>query len=299
MELVQVVDALLTGDIAPQPSPTESDYHALWLGRAVGDEDELVMAALGGALADRLAWVFVAGYQATIRRCFAELPREPGWSAFVNTEDQTGAFPGTTLSGEPGQRRLSGWKGWVAAADHVDRLLVSASHNQVPFAVVRRDQSGVTIETGAPKGYLSEMVQGRAHFEDVTVEEDQVIGDERTFPVFRSAESAYVRAALAAFMLSHARRLDAPPNLISGAAAALFALEAILHRELPSDTAAVGLLGAANQVSALATEFEALLEERDEALHALWTKDRRLVDGALPGIAARAARALGVTDPED
>ena len=254
------------------------------------------MAALGGALADRLAWVFVAGYQATIRRCFPELAREQGWSAFANTEDPTGAFPGTTLSEWPGQRRLSGWKGWVAAADHVDRLLVSASHNQVPFAVVRRDQPGVTIETGAPKGYLSEMVQGRAHFEDVIVEEGQVIGDERTFPTLRSAESAYVRVALAAFMLSHVRRLDAAPTLISGAVAALFSLKANLRLELPSDTAAVGLLGAANQVSALATEFEALLEERDAALYALWTKDRRLVDGALPGIAAGAARALGVPE---
>ena len=298
MELEQLIDALLSRGIAPEPAPTESEYHALWLRREVGDENEFTTAALGGALADRLAWVFVAGYQATIRRCFPGLPRESGWCAFVNTEDSSGAFPGTTLAGESGQRRLSGWKGWVAAADHIDRLLVSASHNQTPFLVIRRDQPGVTIETGAPKGYLSEMVQGRAHFADVAIAEEQVIGDERTFPVFRSAESAYVRVALAAFILGHSRRLDAPPSLIGGAVGALFSLEAILRLRLPSDTAAVGLLGAANQVSTLAAEFEALIQDRDRALHALWIKDRRLVGGALPGIAARAAKALGVTDPE-
>ena len=296
MELEQLIDGVLAGEIVPQPAPTEPDYHTLWLRREVGASDELEMAALGGALADRLAWVFVAGYQATIRRCFPELPRESGWCAFVNTEDRTGVFPGTTLSGGPGQRRLSGWKGWVAAADHIDRMLVSASHNQIPFLVVRRDHPGVTIETGAPKSYLAEMVQGRVHFEDVPITEDQVIGDERTFPTFRSAESAYVRVALAAFILSHARGLNAPPALTSGAAAALFSLEAILRLELPSDAAAVGLLGAASQVGALAADFEALIEEQDAALHALWTKDRRLVGGALPGIASRAARALGVAE---
>src|SRR5690606_13747381 len=103
------------------------------------------------------------------------------------------------------------------------------------------------------------------------------------------AESAYVRVALAAFILSHARRLEAPADLISGAVAALFSLDAILQLHLPSDAAAVGLFGAAKQVSALAGQFESLIEERDVALHALWTKDQRLVDGALPGIAARAA----------
>ena len=298
MNLEELVDGVLAGTIVAQTAQTESDYHGLWVSHEIGVHDALVTAALGGALADRLAWVFVAGYQATIRRCFPELSRESGWCAFVNTEDQTGALPGTTLTGAAGKRRLSGWKGWVAGADHVDRLLVSASHNQVPFVVVRRDQPGVMIESGSQKSYLSEMVQGRAHFDDVVIDEDQVIGDERTFPVFRSAESAYVRVALAAFILSQARRLDAPPSLIAGAAAALFSLDAILRLTLPSDAAAVALLGAAEHVSALAAEFEALVEERDAALHGLWTKDRRLVDGALPGVAARAARALGLSPIE-
>lgn len=298
MDVEQLIEGVLAGTITPEPASAESDYHGLWLRREVASGDAFRTATLGGALADRLAWVFVAGYQATIRRCFPNLPHEPGWAAFVNTEDQSGSFPGTTLTGEPGQRRLSGWKGWVAAADHIDRLLVSASHNQTPFLVIRRDQPGLTIESGSPKGYLSEMVQGRAHFDDVAIAEDQVVGDETTFPVFRSAESAYVRAALAAFILSHARRLEANPSLISGAVAALFSLDAILRLRLPSDTVAVGLLGAANQVGALAVDFEALIGERDPALHALWSKDRRLVDGALPGIEARAARALGAAPPE-
>lgn len=295
MDLQQLVTGILAGSIAPEPSPTEADYHAAWLDRKVGEEDEFMTAALGGALADRLAWVFVAGYQSSMRRSFPALPRENGWCAFVNTEDRTGTYPGTSLTGEPGNRRLSGWKGWVAAADHIDRLLVSASHNQLPFMLLRRDQPGVRIVSGGPpKAYLSELVQGRAQFDNVAISEAQIIGDERTFPVFRATESAYVRAALAAFMFSHARRLGAPPALTGGALDALFACKAILQLPLPSDAASVAMLGSAGHVIALASEFESLIAQKDPALHQLWMKDRRLVHGSLPATLARAERALGI-----
>ena len=295
MDLQQLVTGILAGTTAPESSPTEADYHAAWLDHRVGEEDEFMTAALGGALADRLAWVFVAGYQASMRRSFPALPRENGWCAFVNTEDRTGTYPGTTLTGEPGNHRLSGWKGWVAAADHIDHLIVTASHNQRPFMLMRRDQPGVRIVSGGPpKAYLSELVQGRAHFDNVAISETQIIGDARTFPVFRSAESAYVRTALSAFMFSHARRLGAPPALIGGALDALFACAAILQLPLPSDTAAVAMLGSASHVVALALEFESLIAQKDQALHQLWVKDRRLIRGSLPGIASRAERALGI-----
>lgn len=148
-----------------------------------------------------------------IRRCLPDLPVERGWCSFVNAVDGTGALPGTSLTGDPGHRRLSGWKTWLAAADHADRLLVTARQGEPPLIVVRRDQPGVRIESGRPKGYLSELVQGRVEFADVSVREDQLIGDEAALRMLGRAETAYIRAALNAFILSHARRLDAPPAL--------------------------------------------------------------------------------------
>lgn len=287
---------MLSGTVAAPPSPTEGDYHATWLARDVGSEGEFMTAALGGALADRLAWVFVAGYQAGIRRSFPTLPRERGWCAFVNTEDKSGTFPGTLLSGEPGALRLSGCKGWVAAADHIDRLIVTASQNKPPFMLIRRDQAGVRIDNGPPKAYLSEMVQGRASFDNVAIGDEQFIGDERTFPVFRSVESAYVRTALAAFMFSQARRLGGPPSLIGGALASLCASATMLQLPLPSDAASVAMLGGANHAGGLAAEFESLIALKDPALHGLWMKDRRLTGGSAAAIASRAERALGLTD---
>jgi hypothetical protein len=292
MELQALVDGVLRGEVRPVSAPREADYLAAWLDYGVGALDPVMMAVLGGALADRLAWVFVAGYQGTIRRCFPGLPEQRGWSSFVNTEDRTGSLPGTSLSGEPSNRRLSGWKTWVAASDHVERLLVSARQGETPFVVVRREQPGIRIESSEPRAYLSEMTQGRVEFTDVLVGEDQLVGDERTFPVFRSAEPAYVRAALNAFIFSHGYRLSGPPSLIGQALAGVYTAAAIFQLPLPSHAAAVATFGFYIRTTALAQDFASFIETEDPSLHGLWMKDRRLITGAANGIATRAAEAL-------
>src|SRR3546814_7764987 len=132
MDVPDLVKRIRTGDIAPVEAPTESDYYQAWTDRRVSSADPFMTAVVGGAMADRLAWVFLAGYQGTLARCFPELEVIPGWRSFVNTEGGRDNLPGTSLTGEPGSRRLSGWKTWVAAAEHVDALLVSAKHNVTP-----------------------------------------------------------------------------------------------------------------------------------------------------------------------
>jgi alkylation response protein AidB-like acyl-CoA dehydrogenase len=292
MDIAELIDAVLDGRIGPAASPTEGDYHRLWLEQDISREGPFVAAALGGALADRLAWVFLAGYQSTIRRCFPQLPVEPGWAAFVNTEDSSGRLPGTALTGEPGQRRLNGWKHWLAAADHADRLLVSARQEHTPFLVLRRDTPGVRIETYEPATYLAELVQGLVQFVDVHIAENQVTGDERTFPTFRASETAYVRAALFAFMLSHGRRLRGSATLVAGAVAGLLEMQAILQLPLPSEAAVVALLGADDHCQLVALEFEELIEVRDQPLYERWQRDARLVHGASDRLLGRAAGIL-------
>lgn len=297
MDLPTLVEDVLRGAITPVTAPAEADYFAAWLDYDAGAHDPAITAVLGGALADRLAWVFVAGYQGTIRRCFPGLPPERGWCSFVNTEDRSGSLPGTSLTGEPGKRRLSGWKTWVATSDHVERLLVSARQGETPFILMRRDQPGIRIETGPARGYLSEMAQGRVEFVDVAVREEQLLGDDRTFPTFRSAESAYVRAALNAFIFSQSCRLGGPPALIGGALAGLLGAAAVLRLSLLSAPAAVAMLGCDAHTRALAGEFERFIETADTALYARWMRDRRLVEGAAQGIAARAEAALADVSP--
>jgi hypothetical protein len=292
MELHELLDGVLAGKISPVSAPAEEDYHRLWLEHQVNTSPPFVTAALGGALADRLAWVFLAGYQATIRRCFPDLPPEDGWSAFVNTEDRSGSLPGTSLVERGDERYLSGFKTWVAAADHLDRMLVSASQGTTPFCLIRPQQAGVRIESDSAATYLPELVQGVVEFVDVVVSGDDLFGDERTFPIFRSSESAYVRTALFAFMLSHAVRLDAPPWLISDALAGLCSMDTILQLPSPSNTVAVAMLGADRYSQLIASDFEVLVERRDPPLYERWTRDARLVYGAGPTLAARAEAAF-------
>ena len=270
-----VIDDVLASRIAPLDAPLEDDYHAAWLRNEVGLAEPPVMAALGGALADRLAWVFMAGYQATLRRCFPQLGTRPGWSAFVNTEG-VGDLPGTVLSGTPRQQRLSGWKTWLAGADHVERLLVSATHNSLPFVVIGRDQPGVVIEHSRVGGYLPELVQGRVRFDDVAVLEGQITGDTTTFPAFRASEGGYVRIALNAFLLSHSVRLGAPTALIAGALASLLGAASAMELPLPSTAATIAIGGVDAQTRVLASEFEPFIATADPALHERWVRDARL-----------------------
>ncbi len=289
-----VIEAVLTGALAPREAATEDDFHATWIAMGLGRTEPTLMAAVGGALADRLAWVFLSGYQATLRRCFPQLPAEDGWSAFVNTEG-VGDLPGTSLSGEAGSRRLNGWKTWLAGADHVDRLLVSATHNALPFAVVRRAQPGVVIEHSRSGGYLGEMIQGRVCFEDVPVAEDQIVGDATTFPAFRASEGAYVRVALSAFILGHAVRLRAPAELVTAVVGTLVAAAGAVALPLPSRAATVAIGGVDGQTRALASAFGPFIATADPALHALWERDARLYrSDALTRRAEEALAALGL-----
>lgn len=292
MELNEILDGVLHRRITPLSAPTEAEWLAAWRDRRLSDEPLEVMAALGGTHADRLAWVFLSGYQATVYRCFPTLPREAGWTSFVNTEDASGRLPGTSLAGEGDARRLNGWKGWLAASAHVDRLLVSAKQEHTPFILVRRDTPGVRIEERGESSYLPELTQGRVEFVDVAVPDAALTGDERTFPTFRASESAYIRVALYAFMFAHARRLDAPAGLLSEIVSGLLGAVAIVRLPLPSDGALLGVHGAHLRMPPLAEAFEALLAERDPELAARWSRDRRLVGGAADRVAARAEAML-------
>ena len=287
-----MIDGVLRREFVPADAPTEADWLATWVARDLGHADLEVMAALGGALSDRLAWVFLAGYQATVARCFPDLPRRSRWTSFVNTEDRSGALPGTTLSGKGDGRRLNGWKGWLAASASVERLLVSAKQEHTPFIVLDRGAPGVRIEDRDVPSYLPELTQGRVQFEDVAVPDTALTGDEHTFPLFRTTEGAYIRVALAAFMLSHARRLDAPASLVAEAVAVLHASIGVVAQPMPLLPSLVAAHGADITTQRLVTSFEELLRERDPELLARWTRDLRLVTGAGERLATRAAADL-------
>jgi hypothetical protein len=166
---------------------TEVEYLALWKKCLSADKpaasptDLLAMAVTGGLLADRMAWVFVGGYQSAIRHTFM---REAfsGWVAFAVSEDRKGQppLPGVTVHNSAQGDVVSGYKTWVACSDSVEHLVIKAgSGADAGYFNIHRTTPGLTVSNkravANPGSFLAEMSQGIAHLQDVAVA--QVLDD--------------------------------------------------------------------------------------------------------------------------
>ncbi|MEM6710429.1 MAG: hypothetical protein AAF648_16755 [Pseudomonadota bacterium] len=154
---------------------TEAEYLNLW--RQIGtsaNQDLLVRSLYSGMAADRLAWVFIAGYQSACRHAFPTaltgLDAETVL-AFAVSEDRSDPpqYPGLVQSAGTAPA-LTGTKTWVAAAHSVEQLIVRAGgRGQRRYWRVPRTLAGLTIDTGGPASFLSDLSQGRAHFSNVAI----------------------------------------------------------------------------------------------------------------------------------
>ena len=75
--------------------PDEMSFHAAWVSVCADERGQMLsdpveLALTGGALADRLAWVFVSGYQAAVRQCFPELVPATGAQGAIFAPRVTG-----------------------------------------------------------------------------------------------------------------------------------------------------------------------------------------------------------------
>jgi hypothetical protein len=285
--LAETIDRILDRQLRAEPAPTEDAWHSIWTSRALGADVPIVTAVIGGALADRLSWVFLSGYQAAVRRAFPELPAASGWACLAASEDRDGKLPGATLSETDGHLELSGTKTWIAASDHVAQLVVTvgagAEHRVV--AVDRRSE-GVTVESYDRAKFLGDMTQGRATFDDAAVAQELPVPPSGRG--FGAAEPMHVLTALNAFMLSHALALAGPSSLIGQTLAAIHGASVLAERALTADVVPYGLAGLDAQTQASAQQFEALIEEVDADLHQRWVADRRLVGMFSAGISKHA-----------
>ena len=259
----------------------EPDFHAAWQAACRDDdgvvlEDETALALTGGALADRLAWVFVSGYQAAVRRCFPELVTGSGWTCLAAAEGRGG--PSCLLTPEGDGYRLSGEKSWVAGAGVLDSLVVSVadveSQGGLWFVGVRAGAPGVVLELPREPGFLAEMTQGVARFDGVRIERQALLAEPARRLQFRGAEPLFVLLALNACLKSHA-----------GGHAELTALaeRAISHgRTLPRLLGEkTAILSGLEQMRALTAATVAAASEvvaASPSLSASWQADARLFD---------------------
>lgn len=149
----------------PPPLQDEAAYLRAWQQAGLAERAPAQAAIEGGLLADRPAWVFVAGYQAAIRTVFPEVEC-PGWLAFAVTEDRSDPASALTAEADDAEWQLTGRKTWVAAADHVEELIVSARcRGRTELFRLAADIKGVTLAARAAPGFLAALSQGRAQLE--------------------------------------------------------------------------------------------------------------------------------------
>ncbi len=207
-------------DCAIPACPSEQAYYDLWHARGVH-------ALAPGA--DRLPWVFAAGYQATLRNAFTGLPAR-GWAAFAATEDSVdpAAHPPVTLDGSAPDYVLNGCKAWVAHSRLVDHVIATindpaGNKRAARGVIVERERDGVRLSHREAPGFLAAMSQGFVRFEQTPVDASAVFAFE-AIRQFGRTEAKFVTLAACAFLIAHTDRDTALHDSFVALAASILTL---------------------------------------------------------------------------
>ena len=286
LDIDGLLERIESGPMETVVCDTEASWSEAWAKHEIGELDSVSMAVAGGALADRLAWVFHAGYQAMMRCAFPFCPRD-GWSSYLVAEDRSGEYPAVVLEKTANGNWLSGSKSWVAASEHVDHMVVRAicdDHHE--YVVVEREAPGVGLSSRESPSFLPELSQGFAVFESVAVGEEQLFSREHLSNNFSSEEPYHVLLALSAYMAVQT-------GVHGGSLTAEIVAPIRLARQLADNkddgdyfTKGVALLDKATTTAAL--EFELFIEHKNDELFRRWERDKRLVNMFTRGLQKRA-----------
>ncbi|TNF90416.1 MAG: hypothetical protein EP301_01155 [Gammaproteobacteria bacterium] len=135
------------------------------------------------------------------RRCFPELVSGAGWTCLAAAEGRGG--PGCELVKRGDSVLLNGEKSWIAGAGVLESLVVSVGEGEARcFVGIQASAPGVTIDLPRAPGFLGEMSQGVARFDDVAIPAAGVINEPARGLWFRGAEPLYVMLALNACLRS-------------------------------------------------------------------------------------------------
>ena len=255
----------------PTTQGDEAGYAAVWRQQALVTADLVELAIVGGLLADRMAWVFVAGYQSALRHTFPSIPMD-GLAAFAVSEDRKGNPPlaGVQSHEHDGKLCVSGYKTWVACSTTLAYLLIKANRGAAAqYFCLPRQTPGLTLQDKYGT-FLPEMSQGIAKLDRVAT---PAALDQSAVASFGLRETLYIYLAFCAW----AGMQGAAPEQCQG----LILRLAALIRQLPVD--AQGLA----ELKAVDADVQALRESISPRLVAGWQADQRLIAMYSPGIQKR------------
>jgi hypothetical protein len=281
MQIAGLIECFLNGEVPSVAAADEAIWYKVWHDQGLDALPPVLCALQGGMRADRLPWVFVAGYQAAIRHVFDDVPSQ-GWAAYATTEDKSdpAAYPGTRLMPNGTGFVLDGCKSWVAQSRHLDHLLVTVNETEQCVLLSSR-QPGVNLSHREAPAFLGAMSQGFARFEAVEVMPGNIYGNER-MREFGRREPRFVMLAGAGYLLAQLQGADAAleQDLVALALALATACESA---EIVPKT----LAGLDRALQAAIRDFAKVA---DCAALSDWDADRRLLSMYSARIQKRALR---------
>ena len=273
-------------------------------------------ALWAGFHADRIAYAFVGGYSAALARLVEQTARPghpPPGRAFparlsLCATEAGGGHPrniATRLDTQGGALVLNGEKTFATLAGAVDELLVVASRgldsdsrNRLVLVRVKPTAKGVEIVTKAPLPFAPELPHARVRFEDVVVEEDDVLrgdGYERYLKPFRTIEDTHVLAATVGYLVGAAREHGFERGIVTELVGLALSLVDVGARDPAAPLTHLvlaGLFGTLRRVAAaLGPEWERAPEDE----RARWHRDQPILmvaDGVRAQRTAAAWKAL-------
>ncbi|AXQ28942.1 acyl-CoA dehydrogenase [Solimonas sp. K1W22B-7] len=293
------IETLLGGDCLAVPCPGVADWWPRHLARSRERPCSIGQAILGGYAADRVGWAFASAYQAALRALVPGLPLDRVAALCVTEKD--GNSPRairTELSGNV----LNGAKRWTTLGPDGQLFLVVARDNAVQsdkpalrLLRVAADQPGVHIEAMPPTPFVPEVPHASLRFENVQIADEALLpGDGYLGYVkpFRTVEDIHVQAAVLAYLVREARRLNWSRAWIERAVAVLVSLEGIAALDALANSTHIALAGALAAVAQLVVEADEHWQsvESDEAA-GRWRRDRALFTVAASQRATRTGRA--------
>ncbi len=261
--------------------------------------DTIEHALAAGFRADRVAWAFLAGYLAALRRLVPGLPN--GRLAALCVTEKSGNRPRdieTRLETDgTGAMRLYGAKQFVTGGTAADLLLVAAGsgtdesgRRRIRLVQLAPDSPGVVIEALPELPFVPEIPHARLHFDATPVAPGQVLpGDGYADYVrpFRTIEDVHVTAAVGAWLLRVARAHDWPSPAIAELHALLLTLRAIAAEDASAPATHVALAGALDLFHGWLSRHARQWERTPADLRDAWQRDGQLLQVAASARGAR------------
>ncbi len=284
-----LVGTLVAADVPVESGPTLATWWAAIRAETARWREPVDRAIARGALSDRVAFAFAAGYQAALRKLVPAIPDERVVSLCVT--EAKGNHPRaieTTLARDAGGVvRLRGQKRWATHSPHATDLLVAVraglaadGRPEIKLVRVRADAPGVIVETMHGIAFVPEISHGSVTLDDVAVAGDDVLpGDGYADYVkpFRTVEDVHVAAALAAHLTRLAFVFDWPPSIREELLAHLVMLRGLALSDSRSAATHLALGGAFRDQARLLEAIEPCWARADEATRARWERDRPLL----------------------